>query len=104
MTLTCFFVLADFFPGHSQAVPLAIEADREAQRANGTEIAANAPMTVDEQLLSIEARLRPAHRLMRRLQRAGDQAVAALWLDIPALRTASRTADWLEVAASRLEA
>ena len=103
--LTCFFfVLADFFPGHSQAVPLAIEADREARRANGEVIAANAPLTVDEQLLSIEARLRPAHRLMRRLQRAGAQAVAALWPDMPALRTASRTADWLEVAAGRLEA
>jgi len=96
--------LADFFPGHSQAVPLAIEAGREARRANGEEIAANAPRTVDEQLLSIEARLRPAHRQMRRLQRAGAQAVAALWPDMPALRTASRTADWLEVAAGRLEA
>ena len=102
---TCFFfVLADFFPGHSQAVPLAIEAAREARRANGEEIAANAPRTVDEQLLSIEARLRPVHRQMRRLQRAGAQAVAALWPDMPALRTASRTADWLEVATGRLEA
>ena len=76
---TCFFsVLADFFPGHSQAVPPAIEAAREARRANGEEIAANAPRTIDEQLLSIEARLRPAHRLMHRLQCAGAQAVAAL--------------------------
>ena len=74
------------------------------RRASGTEIAANTPWTVDEQLLSIEARLRPAHRLMRRLQRAGAQAVAALWPGTPALRTASRTADWLEVAAGRLEA
>ena len=102
---TCFFfALADFFPGHSQAVPLAIEDDREVRRANGEEIAANAPRIVDEQLLSIEARLRPVHRQMRRLQRAGAQAVAALWPDMPALRTASRTADWLEVAAGRLEA
>ena len=99
-----FFVLADFFPGHSQAVTLAIEADRELRRAGGAEIAANAPRTIDEQLLSIEARLRPAHRLMRRLQRAGAQAVATLWPGKPALRTASRTADWLEVAAGRLEA
>ena len=38
-----FFALADFFPGHSQTVPLAIEAAREAGRANGDEIAANAP-------------------------------------------------------------
>ena len=85
--------MADFFPGHSQAVPLAIEAAREARRANGEEIATNAPRTIDEQLLSIEARLRPAHRQMRRLQRAGAQAVAALWPDMPALCTASRTAD-----------
>ena len=99
-----FFVLADFFPGHSQAVTQAIEADREARRANGAEIAANAPLTIDEHLLSIEARLRPAHRLMRRIQRTGAQAVAALWPDTPVLRTASRTADWLEVAAGRLEA
>ena len=95
--------MADFFPGHSQAVTQAIEADREAQRANGEEIAANAPRTLDEQLLSIEARLRPAHRMLRRLQRVGAQAIAALWPDMPVLRTASRTADWLEVAAGRLE-
>ena len=69
---TCFFFFfADFFPGHSQAVPLAIEADREARRADGAEIAANTPRTLDEQLLSIEARLRPAHRMLRRLQRVG---------------------------------
>ena len=44
---TCFFfVLADFFPGHSQAVPLAIEAAREARRANGEEIAADTPRTI----------------------------------------------------------
>ena len=41
---------------------------------------------------------------MRRLQRAGTQAVAALWPGMPALRTASCTADWLEVAVGRLEA
>ena len=41
---------------------------------------------------------------MRQLQRAGAQAVAALQTDMAALRTASRTADWLEVAAGRLEA
>ena len=68
------------------------------------EIAANTPRTLDEQLLSIEARLRPAHRLLRRLQRVGAQAIAALWPDMPVLRTPSRTADWLEVAAGRLEA
>lgn len=99
-----FFVLADFFPGHSLAVPPAIEAARAARRADGEEIASNAPWTVEEQLLSIEARLRPAHRLMRRLQRAGAQAVAALWPGMPALGTTSRTADWLEVAAGLLDA
>ena len=41
---TCFFfVLADFFPGHSQAATQAIEVDREARRADGAEIAASAP-------------------------------------------------------------
>ena len=98
------FALADLFPGHSQAVTQAIEADREVRRANGEEIAANAPRTLDEQLLSIEARLRPAHRMLRRLQRADAQAVAALWPDMLVLCTASQTADWLEVAAGHLEA
>src|SRR4051812_15051230 len=64
--LTCFFsVLVDFFPGHAQATVQAIVADREARRAAGEDIAANAPRTLDEQLLSIEARLRPAHRMLR---------------------------------------
>ena len=49
------------------------------------------PRTLDEQLLSIEARLRPAHRMLCRLQRAGAQAIAALRPDMPVLRTASRT-------------
>ena len=41
---------------------------------------------------------------MRRLQCAGAQEVAALWPGTPALRTASRTTDCLEVAVGRLEA
>src|SRR3954470_12652759 len=103
--LTCFFpVLVDFFPGHAQAAVQAIVVDREKRRAAGEDIAANAPRTLDEQLMSIEARLRPAHRMLRRLQQAGAQAIAALWLEMPVLRTPSRTADWLEVAAGRLEA
>src|SRR4051812_39469951 len=103
--LTCLFsVLVYFFPGHAQAAVQAIVADREARRAAGEEVAVNAPRTLDEQLLSIEARLRPAHRMLRRLQRVGAQAVAALWPEMPVLRTPSRTADWLEVAAGRLEA
>ena len=85
--------MAGFFPGHSQAATQAIEADREARRANGADIAANSPRTLDEQLLSIEARLRPTHRMLRQLQRAGAQAIAALWPDMPVLRTPSRTAD-----------
>src|SRR3954471_10589739 len=103
--LTCLLpVLVDFFPGHAQAVVQAIVADREKRRAAGEDIAANAPRTLDEQLMSIEARLRPAHRMLRRLQQAGAQAIAALWPEMPVLRTPSRTADWLEVAARRLEA
>ena len=97
-------VLADFFPGHSQAAIQAIEADREERREDGVEIAADAPRTLDEHILSIGARLRPAHQMLRRLQCVGAQAIAALWPDVQALRTPSRTADWLEVAASRLEA
>ena len=42
--------------------------------------------------------------MLCRLQRASAQAIAALCPDMPVLRTASRTADWLEVAAGRLEA
>src|SRR3954471_1359763 len=103
--LTCLLpVLVDFFPGHAQAVVQAIVADREKRRAAGEDIAANAPRTLDEQLMSIEARLRPAHRMLRRLQQAGSQAIAALWPEMPVLRTPSRTANWLEVAAGRLEA
>ena len=105
--LTCFFVssiLADFFPGHSQAAIQAIEADREGRRAEGAEITADAPRTLDEHILSIEARLRPTHRMLRRLQRVGAQAIATLWPDMQAPRTPSLTADWLEVVVGRLEA
>ena len=42
--------------------------------------------------------------MLCRLQRVGGQAIAALWPDMQAPRTPSRTADWLEVAADRLEA
>ena len=81
-----------------------IEAQREEQRVEGAQIAADAPQTLGEQVLSIQARLRPAHRTLRRLQRIGAQAVSALWLGLTAPRTPSRTADWLQVAADRLEA
>ena len=105
--LTCFFVssiLADFFPGHSQAAIQAIEADHEGRRAEGAEIAADAPRTLDEHILSIEACLRPTHRMLRWLQRVSAQAIAALWPDMQAPCTPSLTADWLEVTAGRLEA
>ena len=42
--------------------------------------------------------------MLRRLQRVGAQAIAALWSDMQVSRTPSWTADWLEVAAGRLEA
>ena len=45
-----------------------------------------------------------AYRMLRRRQRVGGQAIAALWPDMQAPRTPSLTADWLEVAAGRLEA
>nr|XP_020182865.1 actin cytoskeleton-regulatory complex protein PAN1-like [Aegilops tauschii subsp. strangulata] len=73
----------NFFPGHSGAANQAIKADREGRRAEGAQIAVDAPRTLGEQLLSIEARLRPAHRMLRRLQRVGAQAIAALWPDMP---------------------
>ena len=96
--------MADFFPGHSDAANQAIEADREGQRADGTQIAADAPRTLSEQILSIEARLRPAHRMLHQLQRVDAQAIAALWPDMLAPCTPSQTADWLEVAVGRLQA
>ena len=67
-------------------------------------IAADTPRTLNEQILSIQARLSPAHQMLRQLQCIGTQAVSSLWPGLPALRTPSRTADWLEVAAGRLEA
>ena len=42
--------------------------------------------------------------MLRRIQRVGTQEIAALWPDMQAPRTPSRTADWLEVAADCLEA
>ena len=42
--------------------------------------------------------------MLRRLQRAGAQVLAALWPGETIPRTPSRTADWLEVAVGRFEA
>lgn len=81
-----------------------IEAQREERRAEGAQINADAPRTHGEQVLSIQARLRPAHRLLRRLQHGEAQVVSALWPGLPAPSTPNQTAYWLEVVAGRLEA
>ena len=52
----------------------------------------------------IQARLQPAHRLLRRLQHAGAQVLAFLWPGEVVPRTPSQTADWLELAVGRFEA
>ena len=62
---------AEYFPGYSTAANQVIEAHREAQRKAGAEIAPNAHRSLEEQLLAIQARLQPAHRMLRRLQRVG---------------------------------
>ena len=89
-----FFVLcADYFPGYSVIATQTIEARREARRQAGAEIAPNASRSLEEQLLAIQARLQPAHRLLRRLQRVGAQMLAALWPGEVVPRTPRRTAD-----------
>nr|XP_020157211.1 uncharacterized protein LOC109742531 [Aegilops tauschii subsp. strangulata] len=60
-------IVDDFFPGNSVVANQAIEARREERRAEGAEIAADAPRTLGEQLLSIQARLQPAIRMLRQL-------------------------------------
>ncbi|XP_037426058.1 uncharacterized protein LOC119291406 [Triticum dicoccoides] len=107
-TTACFSniedLVDDFFPGHSVAASQAIEAQCEERRAEGAQIAVDAPRTLNEQILSIQARLWPAHQVLFRLQRVGAQEIAALWPGLPAPCTPSRSADWLEVAADCLEA
>jgi len=104
----CFFSsflsCAEYFPGYSTAANQVVEAHREARRQAGVEIAPNARRSLEEQLLAIQARLQPAHRMLRRLQRVGAQVLAALWPGEVVPRTPSRTADWLEVAVGRFEA
>ena len=105
----CSFLLlllscAEYFPGYSTAANQTIEARRQARRQAGFEISPTAGRSLEEQLLAIQARIQPAHRLLRRLQRAGPQVLAALWPGQVVPRTPSRTADWLEVAAGRFEA
>ena len=99
-----FLTCAEYFPGYSVAANQVIEARRDAQRQTGAEIAPDARRSLEEQLLAIQARLHPAHRMLRRLQRVGAQVLAALWPGEVVPRTPSRTADWLGVAVGRLEA
>ena len=54
--------------GFVGAANKAIEAYREEQRAECARIATDAPRTLSEQLLNIQARLRPAHQMLRHLQ------------------------------------
>ena len=99
-----FLSCTEYFPGYSTAANQIIEARRQARRQAGVEIAPNASRSLEEQLLAIQARLQPAHRLLRRLQRAGAQLLAALWPGQVVPRTPSRTADWPKVAVGRFEA
>ena len=114
-TLACFLILvffssflllsrAEYFPGNSTAANQTIEARRQARRQAGFEISPTTGRSLEEQLLAIQARIQPAHRLLRRLQRAGAQVLAALWPGQVVPRTPSQTADWLEVAVGRFEA
>ena len=106
MLFSSFLLLscAEYFPGYSTAANQTIEARRQARRQAGFEISPTAGRSLEEQLLAIQARIQPAHRLLRRLQRAGAQVLAALWPGQVVPRTPSRTADWLEVAVGRFEA
>ena len=99
-----FLSCTEYFPGYSTAANQIIEARRQARRQAGAEFAPNAGRSLEEQLLAIQARLQPAHRLLRRIQRVGAQVLAALWPGEVVPRTPSRTADWLEVAVGRFEA
>ena len=99
-----FLLRAEYFPGYSTATNQVVEAHHEVQRQAGAEIAPNARRSLEEQLLAIQARLQPAHRMLRRLQRVGAQVLAALWPGEVIPRTPSRTVDWLEVADDRFEA
>ena len=64
-----FFLLscAEYFPGYSTAANQTIEARRQARRQAGFEISPTAGRSLEEQLLAIQARIQPAHRLLRRL-------------------------------------
>lgn len=68
------------------------------------EIAPDRPRNLGEQFRAVQLRLAPVRRLLRRFQRAGAQVLEGLWPGVQIPRTPSRTADWLEVAAERLDA
>ncbi|XP_073365662.1 uncharacterized protein [Aegilops tauschii subsp. strangulata] len=61
----------EYFPGYSTAANQVVESHREAQRQAGAKIAPDARWSLEEQLLAIQARLQPTHRMLRRLQRVG---------------------------------
>ena len=98
-----FVLCADYFPGYSVFATQTIEAHREARRQAGAEITPDASRTLEEQLLAVQARLQPAHRMLRRLQHAGAQVLAALWPGetIPRTRVRLPTGWRLRLAASR---
>ena len=78
LELLLVFFGADYFPGYSAFAAQSIEAHREARRQAGANIAPDANRMLEEQLLAVQARLQPAHRMLGRLQRAGAQVLAAL--------------------------
>ena len=99
-----FLLCVEYFPGYCVAASQVIEARRNAQRQAGAEVAPDARRTLEEQLLAIQARLQPAHRMLHRLQCTGAQVLSTLCPGEVIPRTPSRTADWLEVAVDRFEA
>jgi hypothetical protein len=95
---------AECFPDHAGVISQAIEERREQRRQVGEEIAPDRPRTLGEQFRAVQLRLVPVRRLLRRFQRAGSRVLEGLWPGVQVPRTPSRTADWLEVAAERLDA
>nr|XP_020147959.1 uncharacterized protein LOC109733179 [Aegilops tauschii subsp. strangulata] len=58
-------MIDDFFPGYVVAANQAIEACRDEGRQAGAQIPPNAARSLGEQLLAVQARLQPAHRMLR---------------------------------------
>ncbi|XP_044336071.1 uncharacterized protein [Triticum aestivum] len=97
-------LIDDYFPGYSAPASQAIEAYHDARWQAGAKIAPGAGRSLEEHLLALQARLQPAHRMLRRLQHTGAQVLAALWPDEVVPRTPSRTTDWLQVVVGHFEA